>query len=88
MQHHGASGSLSMPAPHACPHPYPCASPSLQWLTQAVEAEGSIVAEVADMAGARRHGAEGVGAAGGKGVEADKQQVDEQGPVVGFLAEV
>lgn len=50
--------------------------------TQTVEAERSVVKEVADVAGLRGHGAEGVGTAGGEGVNADEQHVHQQGPGV------
>lgn len=43
---------------------------------QAVEAQGSIVQKVADVAGVGRHAAEGVGEAGGKGVQADQHHVN------------
>lgn len=56
--------------------------------TQAVEAERSVVEEVADVAGLRGHGAEGVGAAGGEGVNADEQHVHQQGPGVAVGQEV
>lgn len=56
--------------------------------TQAVEAERSIVEEVADVSGLRRHGAEGVGTAGGEGVNADEQHVDQQRPGVAVAQEV
>ena len=56
--------------------------------TQAVEAEGAVVEEVADVAGLCRHGAEGVGTAGGEGVHADEQHVDQQGPGVALRQEV
>ena len=44
-------------------------TPSLQ-LTQAVEAEGAVVEEEADVSRTGRHGAEGVGTAGGQWVRA------------------
>lgn len=56
--------------------------------TQTVEAERSVVEEVADVSGLRGHGAEGVGAAGGEGVNADEQHVDQQGPGVAVAQEV
>lgn len=56
--------------------------------TQAVEAERSVVEEVADVSGLRGHGAEGVGAAGGEGVNADEQHVDQQWPGVAVAQEV
>lgn len=56
--------------------------------TQTVEAERSIVEEVADVPGLRGHGAEGVGAAGGEGVNADEQHVDQQRPGVAVTQEV
>lgn len=40
------------------------------------------------MSGLRGHGAEGVGAAGGEGVNADEQHVDQQGPGVAVAQEV
>ncbi len=51
-------------------------------LTQTVEAERSVVKEVADVAGLWGHGAEGVRTAGGEGVNADEQHVHQQGPGV------
>lgn len=61
----------------------------VRWsLTQAVEAERSVVKEVADVAGLWRHGAEGVCAAGGEGVNADEQHVHQQGPGVAVSQEV
>lgn len=57
-------------------------------LTKAVEAERSIVEEVAYMSGFCRHGAEGVSTTGGKGVNADEQHVDQQGPRVAVGQEV
>lgn len=57
-------------------------------LTQAVEAERSVVEEVADVSGLRGHGAEGVSAAGREGVNADEQHVDQQGPGVAVGHEV
>lgn len=56
--------------------------------TQTVEAEGSVVKEVADMAGLWGHGAEGVCAAGGEGVNADEQHIHQQGPGVAVSQEV
>lgn len=56
--------------------------------TQTVEAERAVVEEVADVSGLRRHGAEGVGAAGGEGVDADEQHVDQKGPGVAVAQEV
>lgn len=50
--------------------------------TQTVEAERSIVKEVADVSGLWGHGAEGVSTAGGEGVDADEQHVHQQGPGV------
>lgn len=44
-------------------------------LTQAVEAERSVVKEVANVTGYCRHGAEGVCTAGGEGVNTDEQHV-------------
>lgn len=57
-------------------------------LTQTVEAERSIVKEVADVSGLWGHGAEGVSAAGGEGVDADEQHVHQQGPGVAVSEEV
>lgn len=57
-------------------------------LTQAVEAERSVIKEVADVARLRRHGAEGVRAAGGEGVNADEQHVHQQRPGVAVRHEV
>lgn len=56
-------------------------------LTQAVEAERTVVQEVADVTRAGRHGAEGVRAARREWVEAGRQQEDEQRPVVGLRPE-
>lgn len=53
--------------------------------TQAVEAEGSVVEEEADVASPRRHGAERVGTAGGQRVNAAGEQVDDQRPGVRVL---
>lgn len=68
----------------SCPQlwPLPQHSPS-----QAVEAERAVVQEVADVARAGRHGAEGVRAARREGVEAGGQQEDQQRPVVRLRAE-
>lgn len=57
-------------------------------LTQAVETQRSVVEEVADVARLRGHGAEGVSAAGGEGVDTDEQHVDQQGPGVAVAQEV
>lgn len=57
-------------------------------LTQAVEAERSVVEEVADVSGLRGHGAEGVSAAGREGVNTDEQHVHQQGPGVAVGHEV
>lgn len=57
-------------------------------LTEAVEAERSIVEEVADVSGLWGHGAEDVSAAGGEGVNADEQHVDQQRPGVAVAQEV
>lgn len=57
-------------------------------LTQTVEAERSVVKEVADVAGLWGHGAEGVSTAGGEGVNADEQHVHQQGPGVAVGQEV
>lgn len=57
-------------------------------LTETVEAEGSVVKEVADVARLRGHGAEGVRTAGGEGVHADEQHVHQQGPGVAVRQEV
>lgn len=57
-------------------------------LTQAVEAECAVVEEVADVACLGRHGAEGVGTAGGEGVHADQQHVHQQRPGVALRQEV
>lgn len=57
-------------------------------LTQAVEAERPVVEEVADVSRLRGHGAEGVGAAGREGVNADEQHVHQQGPGVAVGHEV
>lgn len=56
--------------------------------TQAVEAESAVVKEVADVARLGGHGAEGVRAAGGEGVNADEQHVHQQGPRVAVAQEV
>lgn len=56
--------------------------------TQTVEAERSVVKEVADVAGLWGHGAEGVCTAGGEGVDADEQHVHQQGPGVAVGQEV
>lgn len=56
--------------------------------SQAVEAESAVVKEVADVAGLGGHGAEGVCAAGGEGVNADEQHVHQQGPGVAVGQEV
>lgn len=74
------------------PHPRPArnAPPPARHavgLTQAVEAERTVVQEVADVTHAGRHGAEGVRAARCKRVEAGGQQEDEQRPVVGLRPE-
>lgn len=57
-------------------------------LTETVEAEGAVIKEIADVARLRGHGAEGVRAAGGEGVNADKQHVHQQGPGVAVREEV
>lgn len=57
-------------------------------LTEAVETEGPVVKEVADVARLWGHGAEGVCTAGGEGVDADEQHVDQQGPGVAVRQEV
>lgn len=57
-------------------------------LTETVEAERSVIKEIADVAGLWGHGAEGVGTAGGEGVNADEQHVDQQGPGVAVREEV
>lgn len=54
-------------------------------LTQAVEAEGAIVEEEADVACPCRHAAEGVRTAGCQWVNAAAEQQDEQGPGEGVL---
>ena len=56
--------------------------------TQAVEAERSVVEEVADVPRLGGHGAEGVSTAGGEGVHADQQHVHQQGPGVAVRQEV
>lgn len=56
--------------------------------TQTVEAERSVVKEVADVSGLWGHGAEGVGAARGEGVNTDEQHVDQQRPGVAVAQEV
>lgn len=60
----------------------------LRSLTQTVEAERSVVKEVADVAGLWGHGAEGVRTAGGEGVNADEQHVHQKGPGVAVGQEV
>lgn len=57
-------------------------------LTETVETERSVIKEVADVARLWRHGAEGVGTAGGEGVNADEQHVDQEGPGVAVREEV
>lgn len=57
-------------------------------LTQTVEADGSVVEEVADVAGLWGHGAESVSTAGGEGVDADEQHVHQQRPRVAVRQEV
>lgn len=69
------SASASHPHPH-CPQ-----------LTQAVEAERPVVQEEADVARTGRHGAKGVRAARGEGVEANGQEEDQQRKAVGLCAE-
>lgn len=54
-------------------------------LTQAVEAEGAVVEEEADVARPCRHAAEGVRTAGRQRVNAAGEQQDEQGPGEGVL---
>lgn len=54
-------------------------------LTQAVEAEGAVVEEEADVACPCRHAAEGVRTAGCQRVNAAGEQQDEQGPGEGVL---
>lgn len=56
--------------------------------TETVQAERSVVEEVADVTSLGRHGAEGVGAAGGERVQADQKHVDEQRPGVALCQEV
>lgn len=56
--------------------------------TQAVEAERSVVEEIANVTGLGRHAAEGMCTAGGEGVDADKQHVHQQGPSVAICQEV
>lgn len=56
--------------------------------TETVQAERSVVEEVADVTGLGGHGAEGVSAAGGEGVQADQKHVDEHRPGVALLQEV
>lgn len=50
--------------------------------TKAVKAESAVVKEVADVTRLGGHSAEDVGAAGGEGVQADQQHVDQQRPGV------
>lgn len=57
-------------------------------LTQAVEAERPVVKEVTDVTGLRGHGAEGMRAAGGEGVNTDEQHVHQQGPGVAVGQEI
>lgn len=57
-------------------------------LTETVETERSVIKEVADVARLWGHGAEGVGTAGGEGVNADEQHVDQEGPGVAVREEV
>lgn len=57
-------------------------------LTEAVEAECSVIKEIADVARLWGHGAEGVSTAGGEGVNADEQHVHQQGPGVAVREEV
>lgn len=57
-------------------------------LTQAVEAECSVVKEVANVAGFCRHGAKGVCTAGCEGVNTDEQHVHQEGPCVAVSQEV
>lgn len=54
-------------------------------LTETVQAERSIVKEVADMASAGRHGAEGVCAAGGQWIHTAREQEDQQRPCVRII---
>lgn len=54
-------------------------------LTQAVETEGGVVEEEADVAGPRRHAAEGVSAAGRQRINAAGEQEDHQRPDEGVL---
>lgn len=46
-------------------------------LTETVEAECSVIKEIADVARLWGHGAEGVCTAGGEGVNADEQHVHQ-----------
>lgn len=57
-------------------------------LTEAVEAERSVIKEIADVARLWGHGAEGVCTAGGEGVNADEQHVHQQRPGVAVREEV
>ena len=54
-------------------------------LTQAVEAEGSVVEEEADVASPRWHAAEGVSTAGRQRIDAAGDQEDDQRPSEGVL---
>lgn len=54
-------------------------------LTQAVETEGAVVEEEADVACPRRHAAEGVSAAGRQRINAAGEQEHEQRPGEGVL---
>lgn len=53
--------------------------------TEAVQTEGAVVEEEADVACTRRHAAEGVGAAGRQGVHATGEQENDQRPGEGVL---
>lgn len=57
-------------------------------LTKTVQAKCSIVKEVADMASAGRHGAEGVGAAGGQWIHTAGDQEDQQRPCVCIIPRI
>lgn len=56
--------------------------------TETVQAESSVIKEVTDVTRFWRHGAEGVSAAGSKGVQADQKHVDQQRPGVALRHEV